>query len=155
MSQNNELNNNLEPLNQWYCDSCGEMIETADDGWLEWYHERDEHFNNKGFRIVHHDSSCMYDTDVMFQQGKSTSDMHLNSFVGADGLVNLLSKIQYKSVKDEAELVEVIRRLHVPYYEEARKLHNEAERDGFFDGENELTRYLTETSKNIVKKYNS
>lgn len=154
MSQNDEINNKLEPLDQWFCDSCGEVIETADDGWLEWYHKIDDYFNDKGFRIVHHGGSCMYDTDVMFRQGKSTSDAHLNSFVDADGLVNLLSMVQDKSVENEAELLEIIRRLHIPYYEEARKLHTEAELDGIFDGENELTRYLTRTSKEIINKYN-
>ena len=26
----------LEPLQLWVCDTCKQIIETVDDGWLEW-----------------------------------------------------------------------------------------------------------------------
>lgn len=26
----------LQPLKQWICDTCGEIIEAPHDGWLEW-----------------------------------------------------------------------------------------------------------------------
>jgi len=29
--------NSLVPLNQWYCDDCGQIIETAEQGWVEWW----------------------------------------------------------------------------------------------------------------------
>lgn len=104
--------------------------------------------------MVHNKEECIYDSDTMFQEGKLISDMHLNSFVGADGLVNLLSKIQYDYVEDNAAVVEIIRRLHVPYYEEARRYHHEAEIDGYFDGENEVTGYVVRVSKDIINNYN-
>lgn len=91
---------------------------------------------------------------VMFERGKSNLDGHLNSFVGSDGLVSLLSKFQHERVEENSELAEIIRRLHIPYYEEARKYHTEAETDGYFDGENEVTRYITATSKEILNHYN-
>ncbi|MCM0627474.1 hypothetical protein M5J14_23660 [Lysinibacillus sp. OL1_EC] len=150
------VNNSLEPLNQWVCDSCGEIIDGPENGWLEWYRDINGSSNygkGKGFRIVHHDKKCMYNEHALFQQNKLTADMHLDSFVGPDGLVYLLSKIQYDSVEDNAELVEIIRRLHVPYYEEALLYHHAAEEDGYFDGENEITRYTTRTSKYILNNY--
>lgn len=157
MYSNEFVSNSLEPLQQWFCDSCSEVITKPSEGWLEWYRDLlggDEFGKNKGFRIVHHDKRCMYDSRQMYhQQRKLTADMHLDSYVGADGLVSLLSKIQYDMNEDDVELVEIIRRLHVPYYEEARKYHHLAEQDGYFAGENELTRYLTSTSKHILSRY--
>lgn len=155
MNSNESVNCSLTPLQQWYCDSCGEVIESVENGWLEWYADRDNIFKEKGFRIVHHNKSCMYNEKWMYKVGKSVSDSHLDSFAGADGLVRLLSKIQLEYVEDNAELIEIIRRLHVPYYEEARKYHDEAEADGYFDGKNEYTRYITRTSIGIINKYNT
>lgn len=141
-------------MQQWYCDSCGEVIESVENGWFESYADRDNLFKEKGFRIVHDNRGCMYNENLMYKDGKSVSDSNLDSFTGADGLVGLLSKIQLEYVEDNAELIEIIRRLHVPYYEEARKYHDEAEVDGYFDGENEITRYITRTSKEIINRYN-
>ena len=155
MTLDKSVNCNLEPLKEWYCDSCGEVIETSNEGWLEWYHNYREISQGKGFRIVHHNDNCMYDSNAMFREDKLVSGMHLDRFIGADGLVNLLSKIQYDYVENNAELVEIIRRLHIPYYEEARKYHQEAEIDGYFDGENETIRYIVSTSIDIINKYNS
>ncbi|QFF98826.1 hypothetical protein PB01_08260 [Psychrobacillus glaciei] len=153
---NEYVNNSLEPLQQWYCDNCGEVIEKAEEGWLEWYRDIDKgnaFRKGKGFRIVHHNQRCMYNEKELFKQNKLTADMHLDHYVGPDGLVYLLSKIQYDQVEDNAEIVEIIRRLHVPYYEEALKYHNIAEEKGYFDGENEVTRYTTSTSKYILNHY--
>ena len=79
--------------------------------------------------------------------------MHLTAYIGADGLVSLLSMIEFNNVKDNSELVEIIRRLHIPYYEEARKYHRVANEEGFFDGANELTAYLQDTSKYIINNF--
>ena len=153
MCEQEVFNNDLIPLKQWYCDSCGEVINEPNDGWLEWYHEQGEIGNNEGYRIVHHDRRCMYNSRKLFLENKSLSDMHLSDFIGSDGLVSLLSHIEFNDVKDNSELVEIIRRLHVPYYEEARKYHHVAKENGFFSEENEVTRYLQSTSKYIIENY--
>ena len=95
----------------------------------------------------------MYNSKKLSLENKSLSDMHLSDFIGSDGLVTLLSHIEFNDVKDNSELVEIIRRLHVPYYEEARKYHHVAEENDFFSGENEVTRYLQDTSKYIIENY--
>ncbi|WP_158111550.1 hypothetical protein [Staphylococcus aureus] len=115
MCKQEVFNNDLIPLKQWYCDDCGEVINEPNDGWLEWYHEQGEIGNNEGYRIVHHDRKCMYNSKKLFLENKSLSDMHLSDFIGPDGLVTLLSHIEFNDVKDNSELVEIIRRLHVPY----------------------------------------
>ncbi|WP_262173788.1 hypothetical protein [Saccharococcus sp. Marseille-Q5394] len=151
------IKNDLEPIKQWICDACGEIIPNAESGWLEWYRDilpDDEIGKNKGYRIVHHDSRCMYNARLLYKENKLTADMHLDHYVGHDGLVSLLSKVQYDTEENNEELVEIIRRLHVPYFEEARQLHHLAEEDGYFVGENEVTRYLTSTSKHILNRYN-
>lgn len=143
------------PKNQWVCDKCGELIESIDRGWLEWYHEAETYENNSdtGFRIVHDNERCMYNQSAMFSQGKSVSDMHLEDFTGDRGLVNLLSFIETKRIKDNEEFSEIIKRIHVSYYEEARQFWAEAEEDGFFEGSNEVWPYLPETSLQIIRNY--
>lgn len=156
MSSKENVNNSLVPLGQWYCDSCGKVISSPDDGLLEWYQDslgNHERGKDKGFRIVHNDDKCAYDSRKMYLKGKSTSDSHLESFIGPDGLSELLVFIGLDKVEDSSEFVDIIRRLHTPYYEEARKYHSIAEQDGYFEGENPLTRYLTETSEYILSNY--
>lgn len=153
MCKQEEFNNDLVPLKQWYCDNCGEVINKPGDGWFEWYHEIGEQGNNEGYRIVHNDRKCMYDDRRLLAENKSRSDMHLTAYIGLDGLISLLSHIEFNDAKDNSELVEIIRRLHIPYYEEARKYHHVAEEEGFFSEENEITRYLQSTSKDIIENF--
>lgn len=150
------FNADLKPLEQWYCDTCGKVIEDVKDGWLEWYYDYDGDMvlrSNKGYRIVHHDKRCMYNSSKMHNAGKGVSDMHLEDFTGPNGLANLLSDIELERCEDNKEIIEIIKRLHLPYYEEARKYHDKAEMSGFFDGENEVTRSLLETSVTVIDRY--
>jgi len=128
----------LIPLKQWICDSCGGVIEKPRDGWLEWYTEKDKSLDT-GFRIVHHRESCMYNDTTLEQQNRSPLDLGLPHALGSHGLGYLLFKLElsekgvYK-LADIKELIEIIRRLHLPYYEEARLYWKNALRDGFHDG---------------------
>lgn len=123
----------LIPLRQWTCDSCGGVIEKSEDGWFEWYTERDTSLDT-GFRIVHHRGSCMYNDQRLEQQNRSPSDFDLSMVVGHNGLALLLNLMERKKFADMKEFIEVFRRLHLPYYEEARLYWNDALRDGFHDG---------------------
>jgi hypothetical protein len=142
----------LKPLQQWFCDSCGGLIEKPEDGWIEWYTEGDAYIAS-GYRIVHHDQRCMYNEHVLFQQGKMVSDNHLDDYVGPNGLVYLTRMLELDNLKDKSELIEMIRRLHVPYYEEARQYWAQAEEDGFFDGSNEVWPYLPSTCLRLIGEY--
>jgi hypothetical protein len=42
----------LIPLQQWYCDTCDELIGKPEEGWLEWM--VDEERQGYGYRICHH-----------------------------------------------------------------------------------------------------
>ncbi|MDF9844962.1 MULTISPECIES: hypothetical protein [unclassified Paenibacillus] len=141
----------LRPLEQWVCDSCNQIINRVQDGWFEWYD--DSNNQQTGFRIVHNNHQCMYNTRTLFAQGRSTRDMHLDAFVGGRGLVYLLSLIEHPEVTNKAEVTEMVRRLHVAHYEEARLYWPEAESDGFFDGANEIWPYLPETNETLIRRY--
>ena len=75
----------LEPLKQWYCDNCGEVIEKSKDGYVIW--RRDDNNFDCDFRIIH--------------QGKCDNkreyslSMSLDNFLGINGLQYLL---QYLSI---------------------------------------------------------
>lgn len=146
----------LKPKEQWICDNCGEVIETVNDGWLEWYIENARkdmsEWLETGFRIVHN-VRCIYNSTELFNEGKSVSDMHLDSFVGEDGIAYLLTLFEKNRLKDLNELTEIIRRLHLSYYEESRQYWHIAEMDGFFDGANEVSPFLTRTLLEIIGRY--
>jgi len=124
-----------EKPNRWYCDECGEPITRAKDGWLEWRKVGPNGERSEGFRIVHHFSAsprasgvrqggCYYSeppagSDVLI------SNMHLEHFTDPlDGLARLTTSLQPSGARtaDTAGVLEVIRRLHVPLWEEARRL---------------------------------
>ena len=143
----------LIPLKQWICDSCGGVIEKPEDGWFEWYTERGTSLE-AGFRIVHHRGSCMYNDGVLCQQNRAPNGMSLRHVLGAGGLGYLLQMLElseegvYK-LADIKELIGIIRRLHLPYYEEARLYWKDALRDGFHDG----CSFNENTLRGIIKEY--
>jgi hypothetical protein len=144
----------LDALQQWVCDTCGETIEEPEHGWIEWL--TDEDMVAYGFRIVHHaphsprrsaGGRCQYGRGMM------VADEALPSFIGADGLANFLSLLETNPLKDQQEFISLVRRLHIPHYEEARLYWSSAKDDGFFDGANELWPYLQETLLSIIDRY--
>lgn len=160
----------LQPLQQWICDTCGELISEPGHGYVEWLrggadYVRDAH----EFRIVHHaphspsfskGHDCYRHTN---EPGRC--DLPLENFVGHKGMVMLLRfldvgpyhNFEYEgpSVADGAmrDFVQTMRRLHLPYYEEARLYWAEALSDGFFDGANEVWIYLPDTLKDLIERY--
>jgi hypothetical protein len=129
----------LIPLKQWICDSCGGIIENPEDGWLEWYDSKDEVLSN--FRIVHQGKSCTYKEQKLREQGILVAELSLERMIGGAGLAHWLFEIELEEkgkvkskIGDLTELVEILRRLHVPYWEEARLYWDRAFRDGFHDG---------------------
>jgi hypothetical protein len=143
----------LEPLKQWICDHCHDLIEKADDGWLEWY--QDEATKKlAGFRIVHHSEKCQYDDSRPEWRHRSLSDNHLQYFTGYDGLAQLLVLFDYEKFEDPYQLTDVIRRIHLPYYEEARQYWERAKEDGLLYGERYTDRdYFQDKLIAIIERY--
>ena len=145
----------MAPLEQWTCDVCGELIRAPREGMLQWLSGAGE--LARGFRIVHNAgfsprgprNDCYYESKT-----QQFADMHLADMLGAKGLVDVLSFLdpgpfhvpEYRGprVADLREFAEIMRRLFVPYYEEARQYWDRARADDFFaDDPNELWPYLS------------
>jgi hypothetical protein len=140
----------LKPLHQFICDECGQLIEKVEDGWLEWLKPPEKPVH--GFRIVH-----VAGASPRFHQGGNcyypesyrASDNHLNYFAGPDGLALLLSFTEWY-LGDPKELAEIIRRTHVPHYEEARQYLDKAYGDGFISSSRD---YSQEDLKKVIEEY--
>ena len=155
----------LIPLKQWICDSCGEIINSAEDGWVEWLSGKETFDSEYGFKIVHNNGSSPLGKGGCFhyREEECPSDLPLTHFMGDKGYVLLLSfldwgpyvKPEYEGprVKDLREFIEFMRRLTVPYYEEARMFFKEALADGDLDPSSVDMIYDPEDLKRIVEKY--
>ncbi|USE00240.1 hypothetical protein JKJ11_15135 [Vibrio sp. SCSIO 43133] len=119
----------------WTCDSCGREIESVEDGWVEWRSYLSKERQDDGFRLVHHrriDKQCAYDEDKLFAEGAILADGALEWYLSTNGLMMLLSYIHDDSIKKD-EVVEMIKRLHIEGYEQARLHFNEAIQEGIFE----------------------
>ena len=59
--------------------------------------------------------------------------MPLDNYVGPDGLMDLLAFLYDKDFKDDTEVLEMIKRLHVPGYEHAFRHFDAAIAAGVFE----------------------
>lgn len=142
----------LRPLEQFRCDSCNGIINDARDGWLEWY-RINQSGRTRGFQIVHRTGNCAYDTGRMPVLGKDVTRVPLDAVVGPGSLGYLLKRLDLMLASaaskpaDARLLVEVIRRLELPYYEEARLFWGIALRASVHDG----TDYSADVLRGIVE----
>lgn len=164
----------LQPLEQFYCDTCDQLIQAPEQGMVEWIESMDEPAHS--FRIVHHiEYSPKADSEIprsekprpqgcyKHQNTVKNKDIGLDKFLGKDGLVKLIHFIdvgpyhvpKYDGVQfeDGREFAELFRRLQLPYYEEARKYWDRAKQDGFFEGANEMWIYQPEVLEEIIDVY--
>lgn len=149
----------LDPLRQWICDSCGEVIKSPDDGYVEWLVESEESsFSSQyGFKIIHSGEECT----CYSQEDASFIDAPLEFFLRDRGYLNLLNFLdigpllmkEYKGprVKYIREFVEFMRRLTVPYYEEARLYFRNVQADEHFVLDDSI--YQQENLIKIIQKY--
>ncbi|MFC2164025.1 hypothetical protein ACFLT2_03385 [Acidobacteriota bacterium] len=158
----------LEPLKQWICDACGEIIKSPSEGWVEWLSDgEDLNFNScHRFRIVHDCNSSprgyrgcytLPDTNIC--------DNHLEYFLGEGGYLNLLNFLDpgpyfmkdedYKgpSVRNMREFVEFMIRLTIPYYEEARLYFDEAIANEDLALGDDISAYHPENLKRLIEIY--
>ena len=125
-------------IGPWYCDTCGEIIDGAENGMLQWLtHSDGDRHVGRDLRIVHHFSAsplggangCYPDERHELKADRSTlSDHPLEKVLGPDGLVILLSLIEDGKLPAR-EVNRVIMRLFVPGYERATAVLSE----GSFD----------------------
>lgn len=157
----------LTPLKQFICDTCGEIIEKPEDGYLEWVYSDDR--MQSEFNIVHHGGSSprkKYNHNGCYQHVNRNGrmDMALNQILDPNRTMAYLLKFidmgryhdpdKKKIAKvNISEYVELVRRLTINYYEEARAYWDEAISDGSIDEDNIITNYSVDFLKGIVDKY--
>jgi hypothetical protein len=149
----------LEPLRQWICDTCGELIARPEDGWVEWQNEKQKTSEPEpryyDFRIVHQIVASPRReerTEGCYAPNHQMMSSHLHHLLGPDGLIGWIEHIERGTVKDLDGWAEMMRRLYIPYYEEARLYLADARDDGYVDSGNEK-RLCQETLQGLVKHY--
>jgi hypothetical protein len=113
----------LKPLQEWHCDKCGEIV-NPENGWLEWLGPINRHSHS--FHIVHNRDICFHHT-----RHPDRKDQHLHYYLGTNGLEKLITMIDpgllsgserdpNTTCPEASSFSEILRRLHIPYYEEGR-----------------------------------
>lgn len=151
----------LKPLEQFVCDTCGEVIADPEKGYVVW--KSDDKLRAYGWKIIHQAAhspgypkrSC--DNDKSFFSSSALPD-----FLGPLGLVRCLAKIdvgpyhdrEYDGhmVRDLREWTEFMRRLHLPFYEEARGYWSRASGD-YFQDVNEVRIYMPDYLKAMIEHF--
>jgi hypothetical protein len=107
----------LLPLRQFYCDTCGGVINDRCDGILEWDSKKENDFLAHDFKIVHkrHVSPLC---DIGLPCWEDLYRLLYNKNISTDILLDIL----IRGVADIFEWQLVFRRLTVPYYCEALHL---------------------------------
>ncbi len=158
----------LEPLGQWYCDRCGGVIASADQGWLEWLNDR----GKDGTSLVRHDfhivhlqgySPKAHSYGCFFYHEEAHGSIGLDHYAGPRGFINMMSLIdegrhcneEYSGpfVRDLREWAELMRRLFLPNYESARRYWSQALSDGFFEGKDDYLIYTPEGLQELIEQY--
>jgi hypothetical protein len=156
----------LQPLEQFICDRCAEVICSKREGWIEWLGTYEPH-RASGFKIVHHKSSSPLkgkDGCYFYSDHRDRQDEHLDSFDGENLIYNLLYWIDVGPhispdytgpvASDLREWCELTKRLQLPYYEEARLYIDEAIADDLIDDPgNPHYLYSVSVLKKIAAKY--
>ncbi|KAA0240722.1 hypothetical protein EDM76_01705 [bacterium] len=125
------------------------MISAPEEGYVLW---QKEGLLRHSCRIVHRKPPC---NESSFDSFDGVHEM-----IGDKGLALLLSWIDkgeafsanYKGpkVKDLREWAELVRRLHLPYYEEARRFWGQAKAN---DDLHETTAYLPDSLRALIERY--
>jgi hypothetical protein len=121
--------------NKWICDTCGEIIEKAEDGYVEWLSRSgSEKRSYYRLMLVHHSPKSPRERGCYPPKAKDI-DLHnpLEYFVGPNGLMWLLAQLSDDTFENREELLEMCKRLHVPGYEMARNNFESAIGDGVFE----------------------
>lgn len=127
----------------WICDRCGQAIVRAQDGWVQWLSKHESgNWSGRDLQLVHHlpaspigqkRPGCQFNEQAEFAKDKMTvGDLHLTHFLSKDGLMDLLSMLVEGGLPQN-EVIEMIKRLHIPGYEHARHHFDRAISEGVFE----------------------
>lgn len=134
---------------EWTCDTCRKAITEPRKALLVWHVEDDLTLSR--FRIVHK-GAC--DPD------RSDHSMELGDMLGQDGLAWMLAFLSpgplhhprnSPRIRDFDEFVDVLRRLQVPHYEQARQYWHVPEVGDRWSDANEVYPYTPDQLAQIVE----
>jgi hypothetical protein len=122
----------------WTCDNCGQPINAAEDGYVEWLA-----FNGgaRNLHLVHHspasprrpNGDCYFDEEAERRRdGATVRSLSLTDFLGPNGLMQLLILLSEGELPKD-EVIEMIQRIHIPGYEQARPHFARALAEGVFE----------------------
>lgn len=159
----------LEPLTQFVCDCCGQLIEKPQDGYVEWRNEPDPvsgQFIAGQFKIVHHYNASPLQTFARcypYSHHPDRNSMELYEFMKFlpqnliffldTGYISNPERESISQVANYAEFADFIRRFTVPYFEQARLFFPRARREGLLEGYNEISLYMEHTLKYIIEYF--
>ncbi len=146
----------VDPLTAWNCDTCHGPIDVVGMGLVTW---RDSPQGRHDFRIVH---------KVSCDPGKEhgfIGSLDLPFLLGVDGLVAITSLASLgplhagpggtpraDGIANIDEFVDLLRRLQLPYYEQARPFFADQQDRLLDDGMNETFAYLPSTLQRIAER---
>lgn len=137
------------------CDTCGQEIKSVQDGWVEWISFAEIDKTGQGLRLVHknsrNNSHCQYEQKAECDKhGGILSDTALEQFIGPDGLMRLLVMIS-ESELPKTEALEMIKRIHIPGYDQAKDYFGEAISQGCFEPNMPRSFYLQSDIEATIK----
>lgn len=122
--------------NEIICDSCHQVIEHPEDGWVEWLTPANLATRQiSNLRIVHHSKKCQFNERYEYQHNqKSISDRDLNSFRSISGHVDLLAMLSEAETQEERKsIISIIMRLFIDGYEQIREYEPSFRQGGEID----------------------
>lgn len=156
----------LRPLEQWICDSCGEVIHKPEEGWVEWVEGSDNLCRD--FRICHHKVYSPFENqDGCYKHSSELGrcDLHLDQILGEYLMPFLLKFLggaqlhEYEPresrIGDMTSFVDFSRRLTIPHYEQARQYWDAAYSEGQFADLTSEQVYTQYNLLDIIEKYGS
>ncbi|MCE5234416.1 MAG: hypothetical protein ABFC67_06945 [Mizugakiibacter sp.] len=141
-----------KPLSVWYCDTCGEKIDDVGKGYVIWRSEGHPH----DFKVIHqrdcdqkdHTSSAAL-KDFLGPQGLS----YCMTFLSAGPIIHNLSGSSDQPQPNLSEFADFVRRVQVPYYEQARRSFANPELLSDFSDWNEFGPYIPDELERIARDY--
>lgn len=146
------------PLTVWKCDTCGDDITKPGTALVTY--RRDDDNRAYDFRLVHKNIDghrCDPDNAHGFE-----ASIELHSLLGADGLTDLLSLLSagpLKSTPGEVRVadldgyVDLVRRVQIPWYEEARPYWGTEYTGELVAGANATYPYMPDVLERIANQH--
>jgi hypothetical protein len=139
-----------QPFRRFYCDVCGKPIDDLKRGYVIWKTDGPDH-REHSFKIIH---------QKVCDQKDYGASMPLMDYLGPDGLSRLLAFLSYgplaqtsekeKGPADMDEFVDLVRRLQIPHYEEARRKFSDEKVQHYHQGNNQVAPYLGDSLRHTI-----